>query len=61
MIFAIFLIVAVGFVGYAIIAHYGSTPSDQSRAHRVWLSILAAFTAIGAAVSALFHTPGAIP
>lgn len=50
------LIVAAAFTGYAIFAHYQSTPIGDSVPTRVWASVVAAVAALASAVGAWLHS-----
>lgn len=60
MIVTILLLVVLVFMAYSLFAYYQSTPAVESIPKRVWLSLLAASAAVGAAVASWFHS-GATP
>lgn len=54
--FTILILVVAVFVGYAIYTQYSSTPTTQSKAARVWASLVAAAGALGALVMSWFQS-----
>jgi glycyl-tRNA synthetase beta subunit len=56
MLITILLLIALAFVAYALITQYQRTPTDKSVPKRVLAALIAAAGAIGAAVSAWFHS-----
>lgn len=61
--FWFFVLAAAIFVGYAVVTFWKTTPPGETKAHRMWLSLTAAATAIAAMVSSWFGTtpPPATP
>jgi hypothetical protein len=50
------IIVALVFIAYAIFTQYSNTPTTQSKAARVWASLVAAAGALGALVMSWFQS-----
>lgn len=56
MVTSILILAIVVFVAYAIFTQYSKTPTDQSKAMRVWMSLVAAAGALGALVMSWFQS-----
>ncbi len=55
MIIIILLVIAVAFVGYAVVTQYQNALPGESVPKRIWAAIVAAGVAIGAAATSWLH------
>lgn len=60
MLFLVLFVIGGGFLLYALVTQYQSTPADQSIPKRVLAAVVAATAVISATISAWFHS-GATP
>lgn len=56
MLWTLLIIAAIIFICYAIFTQYSNTPTTQSKAARVWASLVAAAGALGALVMSWFQS-----
>lgn len=56
MLWTILILAALLFIAYAIVTQYSNTPTTQSKAARVWASLVAAAGALGALVMSWFQS-----
>lgn len=57
----IFLLLAIGLIGWSLWKYYGSQPTNQSQAKRVVGALWAGLMALAAWVTAFFATPPTTP